>query len=193
MPSRGAGGAIPATDISRVVSHALRHEPWLYELELDEHGWTSLPALVESLRRERGWQALTEADVERMVAGAAKRRHEIRDGRIRALYGHSVPGRIALTPGTPPAVLFHGTSPAAADVIGAEGLHPMRRQFVHLSVDVETARAVGSRKSPHAVILEVAAGQAAAAGVPFYVGNERVWLADQVPATFIARRETLSD
>ena len=25
--------------LSRVVSHALRHEPWLYELELDEDGW----------------------------------------------------------------------------------------------------------------------------------------------------------
>lgn len=27
--------------LSRAVSHALRHEPWLYELELDGEGWTT--------------------------------------------------------------------------------------------------------------------------------------------------------
>ena len=32
------------TQISRVVSHALRHEPWLYELELDAEGWTEVAA-----------------------------------------------------------------------------------------------------------------------------------------------------
>ncbi|NTW40943.1 MAG: RNA 2'-phosphotransferase, partial [Cellulomonadaceae bacterium] len=37
-------------DLSRVVSHALRHEPWLYELELDEAGWVSVQSLVEALR-----------------------------------------------------------------------------------------------------------------------------------------------
>ena len=26
-------------NLSRAVSHALRHEPWLYELEFDEGGW----------------------------------------------------------------------------------------------------------------------------------------------------------
>ena len=31
-------------DLSRAVSHALRHEPWLYELELDEtqYDWGTL-------------------------------------------------------------------------------------------------------------------------------------------------------
>lgn len=37
--------------LSRVVSHALRHEPWLYELELDARGWTSMDALVEVFTR----------------------------------------------------------------------------------------------------------------------------------------------
>ena len=172
--------------LSRVVSHALRHEPWLYELELDAQGWTSVDALVEVLRRERGLEALTVTDVELMVAGAAKQRHELLDGRIRASYGHSLPGRIGATPGVPPDLLFHGTSPAAAAVIRSEGLLPMRRQYVHLSVDVETARAVGERKSPSPVTLTINAGEAARSGVVFYAGNERVWLVDSVPAKFIA-------
>ena len=40
------------SDLSRAVSHALRHEPWLYELELDEAGWVSMTSLVEVLRTE---------------------------------------------------------------------------------------------------------------------------------------------
>ncbi|HZX88363.1 MAG TPA: RNA 2'-phosphotransferase [Reyranella sp.] len=40
-------------DLSRAVSHALRHEPWLYELELDEEGWTSVDALIAALQLDR--------------------------------------------------------------------------------------------------------------------------------------------
>lgn len=173
------------TDLSRAVSHALRHEPWLYELELDEAGWVSVQSLVEALRLERGWSSLAVGDVEAMVAGASKQRHEIRGGRIRALYGHSLPGRVERVPAPPPVELFHGTSPAATGVIRVEGLRPMGRQFVHLSVDRATAEAVGARKAPEPVILAVAAREAAAAGLAFYVGNEKVWLADSVPARFI--------
>jgi putative RNA 2'-phosphotransferase len=35
---------------SRVVSHALRHEPWLYELELDDAGWVSVDELLAAVR-----------------------------------------------------------------------------------------------------------------------------------------------
>ncbi|HEY0237719.1 MAG TPA: RNA 2'-phosphotransferase, partial [Friedmanniella sp.] len=76
-----------------MVSHALRHEPWVYELELDDEGWVDLPLLVDTLAK-RSWPGLTSEDVEAMVESASKRRHEIVDGRIRALYGHSVPGRV---------------------------------------------------------------------------------------------------
>lgn len=61
----------------------------------------------------------------------------------------------------------------------------MGRQSVHLSVDRDTARAVGARKAPEPVILAVAAREAAAVGAVFYVGNEKVWLADSVAARFI--------
>ena len=29
-------------ELSRAVSHALRHQPWLYELELDDEGWVQV-------------------------------------------------------------------------------------------------------------------------------------------------------
>lgn len=185
--ARGSASVVTLTRValSRAVSHALRHEPWLYELETDEAGWVSIDSLVDALRLEHGWASLTAANVEEMVADASKQRHEIDRGRIRALYGHSLPGRIERPLAVPPEELFHGTSPAAAEIIRAQGLSPMGRQFVHLSVDRGMAGAVGARKAPDPVILVVAARLAAETGVPFYFGNEHVWLADGVPARFV--------
>lgn len=38
--------------LSRAVSRALRHEPWLFELELDAEGWTPAADLLAALRKE---------------------------------------------------------------------------------------------------------------------------------------------
>ncbi len=175
--------------LSKAVSRVLRHEPWVYELELDAAGWTPVDALRDALRRSSPrWKDLDVADIEEMIRQSVKCRYEIVGPNIRALYGHSVPDRIVKTPATPPAVLFHGTASSAVEVILGEGLRPMRRQYVHLSVDVETAHQVGRRKGSRPVILEVAAGDAHAAGISFYRGNEKVWLTDAVPAGFLSIR-----
>lgn len=177
---------IDLAQLSRAVSHALRHQPWLYELELDEGGWVPIDQLLQSLRQTRPqWAELTRDDLVAMVATADKRRHEIKGARIRALYGHSLPGRLALRRATPPQTLFHGTSPDAWRRIRKEGLLPMDRQYVHLSVDPATAHEVGARKATEPIVLAVRALDAHDAGVEFLVGNESVWLAESVPREFL--------
>lgn len=172
--------------LSKAVSHALRHEPWLYELELDDDGWVSTAALLAALRQEfPAWQNLTEHDLAEMIRLSSKQRHELVDGGIRALYGHSVPGKLRKESIAPPDRLFHGTAPAFLTAIRRDGLLPMGRQYVHLSVDQETAIAVGKRKSSEPVILVVRSHEAWKAGVKFYMGNDKVWLADRVPPVFI--------
>jgi putative RNA 2'-phosphotransferase len=177
---------IDPVQLSKSVSHALRHEPWLYELELDGDGWTSVGALIAALRQEfPEWSCLSEHDLARMIQASSKQRHELVNGRIRALYGHSLPGKLRMTPTEPPAQLFHGTSPASASRIRKSGLLPMGRQYVHLSIDRETAVAVGCRKSPDPIILIIRAVDAWKEDIVFYRGNDKVWLADQVPPTYI--------
>lgn len=171
--------------LSRITSHALRHEPWVYELELDEEGWTPIHALVAALRNDRvEWHDLTEGDLARMIDQSSKRRHEISDGRIRALYGHSIAGKLKKTLAVPPHDLFHGTDPAVLPQIQTEGLRPMDRQYVHLSPHVDTAIEVGRRKCRIPVLLRVNVKEAVANGICFYEGNEMVWLADAVPPAF---------
>ena len=175
--------------LNRVMSHALRHEPWLYELELDDEGWTDVEVLLLALRRETpSWSALSERDLLDVIASSSKQRHEMAAGRIRALYGHSLPGKLRRTAAEPPDQLFHGTSPEAVIQILENGLMPMGRQYVHLSVDQAMADAVGGRKAKSPIILTVRAHDAWAAGVPFYAGNDKVWLADHVPPAFLAER-----
>ncbi|MCX7361341.1 MAG: RNA 2'-phosphotransferase [Alphaproteobacteria bacterium] len=181
------------TRVSRTVSHALRHEPWLYELELDDQGWTDVEALLAALHQEqRAWANLGAQDLTAMIESSSKRRYELIGGKIRALYGHSIPDRLLKMPAAPPQRLFHGTAPEVVPDIRQHGLLPMGRQYVHLSVNRDEAVAVGKRKAPVPVILSVRAHDAWKDGVAFYSGNERVWLADRVPWAYIetdARRE----
>src|SRR5213592_3648611 len=94
------------TELSKTVSHALRHEPWLYELELDDEGWAVVDDLLAALHLVRPeLNTLSADDLVCMIASADKQRHEMQDGKIRALYGHSVQGKLNRMPGVPPKVL----------------------------------------------------------------------------------------
>lgn len=174
------------SNLSRAVSHALRHEPWLYEIELDDDGWVSVENVIFALRKESSdWVDLSEVDLAQMIKTSTKRRHEITDGQIRAIYGHSIPGKLKRTPAIPPDLLFHGTDPSLVPHIKLLGLLPMGRQYVHLTADTTTALEVGRRKTNKPTILQVSAADAHANGIVFYEGNDKVWLADHVFSQFI--------
>ena len=172
--------------LSKTIAKALRHSPWLFELEIDDEGWTPVEDLLAALAREHSeWRHLTETNLAEMNAQSEKKRYEIQDGKIRAYYGHSLPGKLLKTPAEPPNILYHGTTDEAIDAIRQSGLRPMRRQYVHLSMDRETANLVARRKKGSIVILEIRAGQAHRNGVRFYLGNEMVWLSDPIPPEYI--------
>ena len=113
--------------------------------------------------------------------GTCRRRQQ-----IRAFYGHSTAEKIEKQPAVPPPLLYHGTYAKAVAAIRQEGLKSMKRQYVHLSTDEQTARKVALRHSPDPYILCINAQQAYQQGVSFYIGNDDIWLADFIPASFIA-------
>lgn len=172
--------------LSRTMSYALRHNPQQYGLTLDNDGWVSVADLLHALSSQHNsWQHLSEADFAAVIAQSEKQRFEMRDDRIRAFYGHSVPVQAAKKPETPPAVLYHGTTPQAARTIRIEGLKPMKRQYVHLSADEATARQVALRRTQQPVILKIETARAIQQGINFYLGNDMVWLADFIPPDVI--------
>lgn len=173
------------TQLSKEVSYALRHAPWEYELEMDEEGWVVVEQLLEALNSSKEWRSITQDNLIEMIVSSEKKRHEILNGKIRAYYGHSIPKKILKKEMMPPNTLYHGTSKKFLDSIKKKGLLPKGRNYVHLSEDVETAIQVGKRRDEHPVILMIAAQRAYTDGIKFYLGNEKVWLADSVPTQYI--------
>ena len=105
---------------------------------------------------------------------------------IRAIYGHSFAGKIEHAPTVPPDRLYHGTTPAALMGIQRNGLKPMRRQYVHLSLDAETAVTVAQRLTSTPVIILVNAREAYESGVSFYSGSDQVWLAGEIAPHYLS-------
>jgi putative RNA 2'-phosphotransferase len=91
----------------------------------------------------------------------------------------------------PPAILFHGTSSRFIKQIKHEGLKPMGRRYVHLSVDRQTALPVAKRKQGISFIITVQASKAYQNGIKFYQGNNTTWLADYVSPDYLNVRTNL--
>ena len=172
--------------LSKAMSKALRHQPERLGITLAADGSVAVEELIDALNRRGGWpRTLDEHDIMQVVEHGTKQRFAVEDGRIRARYGHSLPVAVSYERAEPPAVLYHGTSPASLEHILAEGLLPMGRQVVHLSTDVPTAVQVGARHGGRAEVLQVDAAAAARDGIAFYRGNGSTWLADRVPARYL--------
>jgi len=172
--------------LSQEISYALRHAPWEYELELDSEGFVPTAQLLGAINENgKHGREITVNDIEYIIANSDKTRFEIKGDRVRALYGHTIPMHISKEPIEPPAILYHGTTHKAAKIILKDGLKPMKRQYVHLSVDTDTAVQVGKRRDSEPVILKIDAAKAHSDGVVFYKGNDKVVLADFVAPKYI--------
>ncbi len=174
------------TELSKTISHALRHEPWVYELELDEQGWVPLDELIFAIKETSTiWKDIDRSTIQRIIESAAKKRFEISHDKIRALYGHSVPQKLSFEPDMPPELLYHGTTKKIAEIIKLEGLRPMGRQYVHLSPHLNIAKEVAKRKGNEIEILTIVAEEAYRNDNKFYKGNDYVWLCDLIPTKYI--------
>ena len=145
--------------LSHILSYALRHNPLKYNLVLDKEGWTSISELLIALslhhdhhHHSNRWLChIEKQNLEEMIARSDKVRFEIKDDKIRALYGHSCSSsfipftKIQKIASKPPHILYHGTSPSAVKNIMSEGLRLINRHYVHLSTDKNTALQVGKR------------------------------------------------
>ncbi|GJF30889.1 putative RNA 2'-phosphotransferase [Kitasatospora sp. NE20-6] len=170
--------------ISKRLSRILRHDPASVGITLDDAGWVGVETLLAALARHGA--RVGRAELDHVVATNNKRRFAFsEDGlSIRASQGHSVEVDLGLPPSDPPAVLYHGTTGRVLEAVLREGLRPMGRRDVHLSVDTETAVRVGSRHG-RPVVLVVDAAAMAADGHEFRVSANGVWLADAVPAQYL--------
>jgi putative RNA 2'-phosphotransferase len=170
--------------LSKFLALILRHKPETVGLELDPAGFVDLDDLAAAIARQPGW-AGTTADALRRVAQQDPRRYEVVENRIRARYGHTVPIATPGAPVIPPEWLYHGVARQALETIRTAGLHPVDRQFVHLSTTRQDARAVAERRAPDPVVVTVLARRASEAGIVFYQASSGLYLTRHVPPPYL--------
>lgn len=172
------------TRLSRFLSLILRHKPEEIGITLDANGWADVDDLLNGVNRSG--RKIDRTVLESIVASDEKGRYTFSDDgkRIRACQGHSVDIDLQLTSLEPPEFLYHGTASRFSKQITTEGLKPRSRQYVHLSLDRETATDVGSRHGKPIVYL-IPAQEMSRAGFLFYRSENDIWLTAHVPAKYL--------
>ncbi len=169
-------------DVSKQMSYWLRHDP--EGMDMDENGFVDIEELVEKL--EERFSEIDRKFVEKLVE-EGKRRYEIKDDRIRALYGHSLDIEIDLPEDKDVEKLYHGTTSKAAYKILINGLEARDRNMVHLSSSKEIAREVGERRTDDPVILKIDCKKAREDGLKFYKANDELYLSEEIPTDCIEK------
>jgi putative RNA 2'-phosphotransferase len=170
--------------ISKYLSKHLRHQPERLGLSLENGGWVSVDDLLKACARHNFPVSL--AELKEVVDKNDKKRFsfDVSSEKIRANQGHSVEVDLQLKAQIPPETLFHGTAQRNADLIKEHGLLKMARHHVHLTIDAETARKVGTRHGKP-LIFKVDAAAMAAENFEFFVSANGVWLVERVPPKFL--------
>ncbi len=172
------------TRISKYLALHLRHQPEAIGLMLEPGGWVPIDQFLAA-SAAHGFP-ITLDDLSEVVERCDKKRYAFdpTGTKIRANQGHSTDVELDLPPTPPPAELYHGTATRFADSIRAEGLKKMARHHVHLSADVATAVAVGTRHG-RPLVFVIDAASMSRDGCIFYRSANGVWLVDAVPPQYL--------
>lgn len=174
--------------LTRMLSHALRHNPDAYFLDMDCEGWTLVDDVLLAVRCHKSqWRRFSRTQLLEVATTSCGNRFEIEGDRIRALYGHTVSFLEVGIERIPPTVLFHGTTIHAYESIKQHGLNPMGRRYVHLTTDYTYAIGVGEAKyDGESICFEIAAQAAYKIGQRFWQASSHVWLTAAVATEFIS-------
>ena len=171
--------------LSKFLSLILRHKPEKIGIKLDEHGWADVNELIAGVQRSD--RSFNLDLLNKIVAENDKQRFSFNEDKTKicANQGHTKKVDVELEEKIPPKILYHGTLSRNTNSINAKGLFKMKRLYVHLSVDVETARKVAARRQGESIIYKIDAEAMVRDGHKFFQSVNGVWLTDHVPAKYL--------
>lgn len=174
------------TKLSKTISYILRHNPESFGLKPAADASVETDRLLDSLKNK--FKDISRKDLIELVNNDPKGRFSFLNDRkrIRANYGHSIDG---VNPNyeavKPPQFLFHGTTPKAKAKILKEGIKPMGRNYVHLSLNIKEAKKVARRRTDKPVIFKVEALKAHRDGQNFYKTAENIYLTAEISTEYL--------
>jgi len=177
--------------LSKLISFILRHNPSSIGLVMDREGWVKIEDLVYGIKNlwinKHLYSWVTREHIIALAQLDYKGRFEVKNGYIRARYGHSRNLQIEISYPTDNTskILYHGTLRENLKNILSEGIKPMKRKYVHLSVNIEDAYEVAKRHGRDTVILIIDCNCLRKHNIPVYIASSRVRLVKYVPPTCI--------
>lgn len=175
--------------LGKRLAHALRHAPEEYNLTMDPYGVVPLSEIFSNL-------GYTQEELEFVVNNDSKTRFKFaltvnNELGVKASQGHSI---TVFTEELPLSVSqgFHGTLLKNADSIRRSGLRRMKREFVHVSKTIATAREVGLRwKFGDVIIFKIDLAGLQKSGVKVFESANGVVLAKSIPKEFCEELEII--
>jgi putative RNA 2'-phosphotransferase len=174
--------------LTRMMAGCLRHFPQKYGLKLDQHGWASIDDLVTGIiRKVPRFRFLKPSHIHAIVQTDDKGRYEIKNGLIRATYGHTLNIDLDLPTDNIPSNLFYPVPKSKCEEILRDGIKPVRRNKVHLSGSVEACVKAGVSIKEDIEVLEVDAEAMQKDGIKIMRAGKVVYLTDHVPPQYLKK------
>lgn len=160
---------------SKLLSLVLRHKPQTIGLELDENGWASINQIITNSN-------ITLPELLEIVETNEKKRFTLSPDStmIQATQGHTIEVNLKLEKAIPTRTLYHGSKAQFLESIKKKGLDKGKRNHVHLSANIETAKEVANRRKGANVLFTVNCMAMYRDSIPFYKSENGVWLTDHV-------------
>lgn len=162
---------------SKHISKLLRHEP--ENLEMNESGYVLVSELLNKLN-------ITLTELKEIVSENDKQRFSFNEDetKIRANQGHSITVELNFKKVIDDTiVLYHGTSINNLESIKTKGLIPMKRNYVHLTDNIETAKTVGLRYAKqlsNLIVLAVTTKDLIENNIEIFISENGVYQVKQI-------------
>jgi len=176
--------------LSSIMIGILRHFPQQFGVQLDRHGWGDIEEIAKAISNKIDrFYWVRKRHIVAIALTDKKGRYEIREGKIRAKYAHTIDVDLSDLPKADVDVLYYPVTEEELDIVLEQGIFPTDRKKVHLSSTIEKAREAGKVRDDSPVILKIDAKKAMEEGVDIRKATNEVYIADRIDAKYISRIE----
>jgi len=176
--------------LSSILVGILRHFPKQFNVELDKHGWGDMEEIAKAISvKIEKFYWVRKRHIVAIALTDEKGRYEVKEGKIRAKYAHTIDVDLSDLPKADIDILYYPVTQEEMDIVMEQGIFPTDRSKVHLSATLEKATEAGKVRDEKPVILKINAKKAIEDGVDIRKATKDVYLADKIEAKYITKIE----
>jgi putative RNA 2'-phosphotransferase len=176
--------------LSGTMIGILRHFPDQFDVEMDQNGWALIRDIKDAIRNRRiDFHWLKEKNIIAIAETDEKGRYQIKNGKIRATYAHTIDVDLSDLPPADTNELFYPVTEEEVEIVLEQGLFPIDRSKVHLSGSLKKALEAGRIRTDNPIILRIDAAEAVKNGIKILKAGKDVYIADEIDAQYLFRYE----